>query len=100
MRILVVGLSRFSAPSGLCRYSDMLCRVVSDISGAEASLAVGSWQQTYFQDVFKTADHSKLIVADVRNDYCPGMPGTQQNFLNLFAANESMSFILPIQFHS
>ena len=68
MRILVVGLSRFSAPSGLCRYSDMLCRVVSDISGAEASLAVGSWQQTYFQDVFKTADHSKLIVADVRND--------------------------------
>jgi glycosyltransferase involved in cell wall biosynthesis len=68
MRILVVGLSRFSAPSGLCRYSDMLCRAVSDISGAEVSLAVGSWQRAYFQDVFRTEEHSKLIVADARND--------------------------------
>ena len=68
MRVLVVGISRFSAPSGLCRYTDMLCRGVSTIDSAEVSLAVGSWQKGYFRDIFNTHSHTKLVDTDVRND--------------------------------
>jgi glycosyltransferase involved in cell wall biosynthesis len=68
MRLLVVGLSRYSSPSGICRYADLLCHAVSSIDGWEVSLAVGPWQQDYFRKVFNTHSHSKLINTAARND--------------------------------
>ena len=61
MRILVVGLSRFSVPTGLCRYTDALCRALASVKGVEVAVAVGSWQEHYFRDLFKTHLHSHLI---------------------------------------
>ncbi len=68
MRVLVVGLSRYSAPSGICRYADMLCLALSGTGGCEVSLAVGSWQSDYFRNVFNSHSHSKLIATTARND--------------------------------
>jgi glycosyltransferase involved in cell wall biosynthesis len=68
MRVLVIGLSRYTNPSGICRYADMLCLALSSTDGCEVSLAVGSWQQAYFRNVFKTHCHSKLIDTTARND--------------------------------
>jgi glycosyltransferase involved in cell wall biosynthesis len=68
MQILVVGLSRFTKPSGICRYTDVLCRALSSIEGVNVTVVVGSWQQGYFRDVFKTDSHSRLLAVDVANN--------------------------------
>jgi glycosyltransferase involved in cell wall biosynthesis len=68
MQILVVGLSRFLAPSGICRYTDVLCRSLSSIEGVDVTVAVGRWQQYYFRDVFKTHLHSRIMTVDARNN--------------------------------
>ena len=68
MRVLVVGLSRFSMPSGLCRYTDVLSRSLAGIDGVEVTVVVGAWQQNYFRDVFKTHLHSRVMSIDIGND--------------------------------
>jgi len=69
MRILVVGLSRFSVPTGLCRYTDALCRTLASVKGMEVAVAVGSWQEHYFRDLFKTHLHSHLIPIRTGRDF-------------------------------
>jgi glycosyltransferase involved in cell wall biosynthesis len=69
MRVLVVGLSRFSVPTGICRYTDVLSRTLSSIKGIEVTVAVGAWQQGYFRDLFKTHLHSRLMPVDIRSDF-------------------------------
>ena len=66
MRVLISGLSRFSAPSGLCRYTDMVGRALSS-SGVQVSIALGWWQTEYFRDVFKTHQHSDIITVHGKN---------------------------------
>jgi glycosyltransferase involved in cell wall biosynthesis len=68
MHILVVGLSRFSVPSGICRYTDVLCRSLTSIEGVEVTVVVGRWQEQYFHDVFKTHQHSQILSVDIRNN--------------------------------
>jgi glycosyltransferase involved in cell wall biosynthesis len=68
MHILVAGLSRYSAPNGVCRYTDVLCRALSGIEGVQVTVAIGSWQRNYFRDVFKTHLHSRVMTVDIRND--------------------------------
>jgi glycosyltransferase involved in cell wall biosynthesis len=46
----------------------MLCRSLSSIEGIEATLAIGSWQENYFREVFDTCSHSHLMSVDLRND--------------------------------
>jgi glycosyltransferase involved in cell wall biosynthesis len=59
----------------------MLCFALSGARGWEVSLAVGSWQQNYFRNVFNSHSHSKLIATSARNDsvsrnawYSTGLP--------------------------
>jgi glycosyltransferase involved in cell wall biosynthesis len=68
MRVLVVGLSRYSAPTGICRYADMLCRALSGIEGIQSTLVVGSWQEEYFREIFDSYSHSQLVSVDLRSD--------------------------------
>ncbi len=68
MRVLIVGLSRYSAPSGICRYADMLSLAVSSVGEVEVSMVIGSWQESYFRNVFNTHSRAKLLVAEVRNN--------------------------------
>ena len=68
LRVLVVGLSRFSMPTGICRYTDVLCRSLSSIDGVDVTIAVGIWQQDYFRQVFKTHTHSEIVAVDIRNN--------------------------------
>jgi glycosyltransferase involved in cell wall biosynthesis len=69
MRVLVVGLSRFSVPTGICRYTDALCRALTSIKGVEVTLAVGAWQEHYFRDLFHTHLHSQLMTVDIGKDF-------------------------------
>jgi glycosyltransferase involved in cell wall biosynthesis len=68
LRVLVVGVSRFSMPTGICRYTDVLCRSLSSIDGVDVTIAVGIWQQDYFRQVFKTHTHSEIVAIDIRNN--------------------------------
>ncbi len=68
MHVLIVGLSRFCAPSGLCRYTDMLGRSLSHSGNTQVSIALGPWQTPYFHDVFKTHLHSEIITIDRKNN--------------------------------
>jgi glycosyltransferase involved in cell wall biosynthesis len=69
MRVLVVGLSRFSVPTGICRYTDALSRALSGVKGIEVTVAVGAWQHSYFRDLFKTHLHSRLMPVDIGKDF-------------------------------
>lgn len=68
MHILIAGISRFCAPSGLCRYTDMLGRSLSQLGNVQVSIALGSWQVGYFRDVFKSHHHSDIIIVDRKNN--------------------------------
>lgn len=68
MRVLVVGVSRYSAPTGICRYADMLCRALSGIEGIQSTLIIGSWQEKYFREVFNSHSHSQPVSVDLRSD--------------------------------
>jgi glycosyltransferase involved in cell wall biosynthesis len=67
MRVLVVGLSRFGVPTGICRYTDVLSRTLATVKGTEVTVAVGAWQYRYFRDIFKTHRHSRLLPVEVAN---------------------------------
>lgn len=67
MHILVVGISRFGVPSGICRYADMIARAASNLREVHTTIAVGSWQNDYFRDIFKSDLHSRLISVDIDN---------------------------------
>jgi glycosyltransferase involved in cell wall biosynthesis len=69
MRLLVVGISRFTVPTGICRYTDALCRALSSIKDAEVTLAIGKWQEHYFRDLFQTDRHAHLMPVDIGNDF-------------------------------
>ena len=68
MRVLVVGLSRYSAPTGICRYADMTCRALSGVSGIHTSLLIGSWQEHYFRKILDSTSHSNVMSVEVRNN--------------------------------
>jgi glycosyltransferase involved in cell wall biosynthesis len=67
MHVLIAGLSRFCAPSGLCRYTDMVGRSLSRSGDVQVSIALGSWQTGYFRHVFKTHQHSDIITIGGKN---------------------------------
>jgi glycosyltransferase involved in cell wall biosynthesis len=68
VRVLVIGLSRYSAPTGICRYANMLCRALSTIKGVRATLAIGAWQEHYFREAFGSYSHSDVKLVDIHND--------------------------------
>lgn len=67
MHVLIASVSRYSVPSGICRYADNLAASVSAFSEAQTTIAIGPWQQRYFREVFRATSHSKLVGVDIRN---------------------------------
>ncbi len=53
MHVLISSLSRFTQPTGICRYAANLARSLSDFPQlTKITLMVGCWQQDYFQSDF------------------------------------------------
>lgn len=67
MHVLIVGVSRCSAPSGVCRYTDMIGRALSHSGHAQTTIAIGSWQECYFRGIFRTYSHSQIVNIGIRN---------------------------------
>lgn len=67
MHILIVGISRFDVPSGICRYADMVARAAANLKEVQTTIAVGSWQKDYFAGIFKSDSHSRLASVDIEN---------------------------------
>ncbi|NEP47002.1 MAG: glycosyltransferase family 4 protein, partial [Okeania sp. SIO2H7] len=54
MHILISALSRFSKPSGVCRYAANLARCLEESARiTKVTLVLGEWQTGYFQKCFK-----------------------------------------------
>jgi glycosyltransferase involved in cell wall biosynthesis len=53
MRILVTALSRFSVPTGICRFAANLARslAMQEEVDAEVGLCIGAWQKDYFNQL-------------------------------------------------
>jgi glycosyltransferase involved in cell wall biosynthesis len=67
MRVLVVGISRFAAPSGICRYADRIASAASRSGQVQTTIAVGAWQKDYFCSIFKSDLHSRIVSIDIEN---------------------------------
>lgn len=67
--ILLVALSRFESPSGICRGAVSTANVIAELPSVErVYLAVGTWQVDYFTQQFElTSPKIQLISIDVTN---------------------------------
>ncbi len=102
MRILISALSRFTQPTGICRYAANLARCLSDLPQiADIKLVLGQWQVGYFQTVFDiTSNKIELVPIAIANDtlarnrwFAFGLPQVA-NSLN--SAIVHLGFPLPI----
>jgi glycosyltransferase involved in cell wall biosynthesis len=59
VRILVNAVSRNTSPTGVCRFAANLCLAIQPFG--EPVLAVGEWQQEYFQEDLGLASHAVRI---------------------------------------
>jgi glycosyltransferase involved in cell wall biosynthesis len=53
MHILLVGLHRFTQPSGLCRYTANLFASLKTVESLRVSLVLGQWQKEYYERALK-----------------------------------------------
>jgi len=50
--VAVVGLSRFTSPSGICRYASNIIKMLDKIENVEVIFIIGTWQKAYFDKAF------------------------------------------------
>ncbi len=63
MHILISALSRFTQPTGICRYAVNLARCLSDLREiGNVTLLVGQWQEEYFNSAFGTGSKKIDII--------------------------------------
>ena len=70
MNLLITAISSATGPSGICRHACNLVRcAVSRTEIQRITLAVGKWQEPYFQSSFKLAEAKLSVVSvDIAND--------------------------------
>ncbi len=70
MNLLITAISSATGPSGICRHACNLVRcAVSRTEIQRITLAVGKWQEPYFQRSFKLEDARLSVVSvDIAND--------------------------------
>lgn len=69
MEVLISALSRFSKPSGICRYAANLAKCLAKNDRiTKVSLIVGEWQIDYFKNSFKIDDIKiKILPINIKN---------------------------------
>jgi glycosyltransferase involved in cell wall biosynthesis len=68
MKIIIVGLSRFTSPSGICRYAFNLTDILSGIDDLHVTLVVGKWQEDYYKNAFNWSSvNADLEVVSIKN---------------------------------
>jgi glycosyltransferase involved in cell wall biosynthesis len=66
MRILLVGLHRFTQPFGLCRYTANLFLSLKEVEGIQVILVLGTWQRKYYERAFRlNVDDPDIIWVDL-----------------------------------
>lgn len=66
--LLISALSRFTQPSGICRYAvNLASSLAGSIGGANVSMALGAWQLDYFRDLFGATCPVNLLPVDIPN---------------------------------
>jgi glycosyltransferase involved in cell wall biosynthesis len=66
--IYVIGLSRFTSPSGICRYAFNLTDILSGIDDVKVTLVVGKWQEDYYKNAFNWSSvNADLEVISIKN---------------------------------
>jgi len=67
MRVLITSVSRFTEPTGICRYASLLASALSQYASCEVTIAVGPWQHAYFQDVLTPHKDVTILPVPIRN---------------------------------
>ena len=67
--IMIPALSRFTHPSGICRYALNLASCLAEtLGGANIWVAVGDWQEEYFRDLRGNRGSVNLIPVRIANN--------------------------------
>jgi glycosyltransferase involved in cell wall biosynthesis len=69
MRILISAVSRFTSPTGICRYAASLASCVAAAkSVSEVVLVIGDWQRDYYEGCFgRSGSRLRLRTVAIRN---------------------------------
>lgn len=68
MKVIVSAVSRFTQPSGICRYAANLASYLSEEPAVQhVSLVVGPWQEAYFRDLLGPGTRLDLLPAEIDN---------------------------------
>jgi glycosyltransferase involved in cell wall biosynthesis len=67
MNLLISAVSRFTEPTGICRYASSLALGVARLKRFDVTIAVASWQCEYFREVFKAHRHATIKPIRIRN---------------------------------
>ncbi|NES06110.1 MAG: glycosyltransferase family 4 protein [Okeania sp. SIO2F4] len=69
MHILILALSRFDRPSGICRYAANLAKCLDEIEQiSRITLVLGSWQEKYFLEDFQIdSEKIKIYPVNIKN---------------------------------
>jgi glycosyltransferase involved in cell wall biosynthesis len=103
MNLLITAISSATGPSGICRHACNLVRCAASREEVlQITLAIGKWQEPYFQNSFKLEDAKLTVVAvDIANDAFARNLWHLQNLPNLaddVAADiVHLSFPVPIR---
>src|SRR5580704_8347312 len=70
MNLLITAVSSATGPSGICRHAYNLARCAASRDEVlEITLALGTWQESYFKASFDLADvRIKIVSVDISND--------------------------------
>jgi glycosyltransferase involved in cell wall biosynthesis len=70
MNLLITAISSATGPSGICRHACNLVRCAAIREEvAQITLAIGKWQEPYFQNLFNLTDAKLTVVSvDIAND--------------------------------
>ncbi|MGB3509691.1 MAG: glycosyltransferase family 1 protein [Microcoleaceae cyanobacterium] len=95
MHILISALSRFTHPSGICRYAANLAKCLAELEQiSRITLVLGSWQKQYFTEDFQiNSEKIQIYAVNIKNN------SISRNIWFLFQLGELTKLINPDLVH-